>query len=143
LLCDPTNSRSDYLAARVAVLHERAELSASHVLAGTNAVDKHTTVKADLTYAIASTITTTGQYFETSGTKDPVRWTSTGNVDSRGWIAQLDYVPWGKPGSPSNAINLRLTAQYTAYEEFNGQTQNASDRNTFLVGLAIIGTTSQ
>jgi hypothetical protein len=56
----------------------------------------------------------------------------TGSVnnspDSRGWVAELDYLPWQ---------NVKFALQYTIYSKFNGGTsnydgfgRNASDNNT-------------
>jgi hypothetical protein len=140
---DPASSTSDVIAARIAVLHEREELDASHVLKLTRSRDVVDTFKADITYAIDATYTLTTQYFDNGGTKDAARWGGNGNIDTRGWMAQVDYVPWGKPDSPADWVNLRLTAQYTRYDEFNGDRINASDRNAFLIGVTIAGTSNQ
>lgn len=140
---DPANSTSDFFAARVAFLHEHEDLDASHLLIGTHTSDDISTFRSDITYSFDATFTTNAQYFETAGNRDAKRWGSDGKVDSRGWVAQVDYVPWGKPDSPADWVNVRVTAQYTWYDEFNGRTDNASDRNTFLVGIAIAGTSAQ
>jgi hypothetical protein len=140
---DPAKSTSDYFAARVAIMHQQASLDASHALSGTKEENEFTALKADATYSMDATVTTMVQYFSNNGTKDVKRWSGNGNVDSRGWIAQVDYSPWGKPDSPVDWFNLRVSASYTAYEEFNGDTLKASDRNTFFVGLALHGTTAQ
>jgi hypothetical protein len=140
---DPAVSTSDTITARFAVLHEREELHASRTLFGTRTVDNVATMRADVSYAIDATWTSTLQYFRTDGTRDTVRWGGNGRIDSSGWVAQLDYVPWGKPDSPVDWLNLRLTAQYVAYDEFNGRQDNASDRNTFLFGVSLFGTSMQ
>jgi hypothetical protein len=79
-------------------------------------------------------------YFSTTGSADATRYPATpvfgfanGSPDSKGWIAELDYVPWE---------NVKLAAQYTAYSKFNGAGSNydgsgrsASDNNTlYLLG---------
>lgn len=53
---------------------------------------------------------------------------STGRLDSRGYIVEIDYLPWEK---------LKLTLQYTVYNKFNGSNsgydgfgRSASDNNT-------------
>lgn len=143
-VADPAASTSDTFTARVAYLHEREKLDASRVLFGTNAVDTLSLWRADASYAFDATLTSTVQYFSTAGTSDVARWgTPGGKIDTSGWIAQLDYVPWGKPDSPYAWLNLRFTLQYLAYEEFNGRSDNASDKNTFLVGLSLFATTTQ
>ena len=143
LTFDPARTTSDYIGARIAVMHQQADLKASHALSGTRGENDYTAIKADITYSLDATVTSTIHYFANNGTKDSKRWGGNGNVDSRGWVAQVDYVPWGKPDSPIDWFNLRLSASYTAYEEFNGNTVTASDRNTFFVGLALHGTSAQ
>jgi len=139
-IADPALSTSDVFAAHAGFLHERAELDASSSLLGTRPVDELTTFRVDVAYAIDATFTTSLQHFQTRGTRVLVRWGApTGRVDTRGWIAQLDYVPWGKPDSPVDWLNMRLTLQYLAYEEFNGRSDNASDKNTFFIGFALAG----
>ncbi len=58
---------------------------------------------------------------------------ANGSPDTNGFIAQLDYVPW---------YNVKLVAQYTAYNKFNGAGtnydgfgRNASDNDVFNVML--------
>jgi hypothetical protein len=52
---------------------------------------------------------------------------ANGAPDTKGWIAELNYLPW---------LNTKLSLQYTRYTEFNGGTanydgfgRNASDNN--------------
>lgn len=59
------------------------------------------------------------QLFRTRGSTDDLRYntgeavegSSRGSPDSRGWTAELNYVPWQ---------NLKLALRYTAYQKFNG-----------------------
>jgi hypothetical protein len=58
---------------------------------------------------------------------------ANGSPDTRGWVAELNYLPW---------LNVKLTAQYTAYSKFNGAGtnydgvgRNASDNNTLYLVL--------
>lgn len=82
-------------------------------------------------------------YFSTKGSADALRYaapvtpggvtftpagSASGSPDSKGWIAELDYVPWQ---------NVKLAAQYVAYQKFNGDStnydgagRNARDNNT-------------
>ncbi len=80
-------------------------------------------------------------YFSTTGTTDPLLYPSgtavfgsaNGSPDSKGWIAELNYIPWQ---------NVKVALQYTAYNRFNGAKtdydgagRNASDNNTtYLLG---------
>ena len=53
------------------------------------------------------------RYFQTSGTSDAAYWgTPNGSPNSSGVIAEIAYVPWGKPDSPIAWANLRLAVQY-------------------------------
>lgn len=143
-VADPARSTSDVFTARVAYLHEREDLDASRILTATRRVDYLSTLRADVSYAVDATFTATLQLFQTRGTDDVKRWgTPRGQIDTSGWIAQLDYVLWGKPDSPADWINARLTLQYLAYDEFNGSAHNASDKNAFLIGVSVFGTTNQ
>jgi hypothetical protein len=75
-------------------------------------------------------------YFSTTGTSDALLYpqstavfgSANGSPDSKGWIAELNYIPWQ---------NVKLALQYTAYNRFNGGGdnydglgRNASDNNT-------------
>ena len=80
-------------------------------------------------------------YFSTTGTTDALLYPSgtavfgsaNGSPDSKGWTAELDYLPWQ---------NVKIALQYTAYNRFNGGSDNydglgrkASDNNTtYLLG---------
>ena len=74
-------------------------------------------------------------YFSTTGSTDTVLYTAgsvtgsaNGSPDSRGWVMELDYLPWQ---------NVKFALQYTIYSKFNGAStnydgsgRNASDNNT-------------
>jgi hypothetical protein len=83
-------------------------------------------------------------YFSTTGTTDtllynnkgqgsPVFGSANGSPNSKGWVAELSYMPW---------LNVKFSLQYTAYNRFNGGNnnydgfgRNASDNNTlYLLG---------
>jgi len=75
-------------------------------------------------------------YFSITGDGDAVLYapaefsgSSTGLPDSRGFIAEFDYLPW---------LNTKFSVQYVAYNKFNGSGdnydgagRNASDNNSF------------
>jgi hypothetical protein len=98
------------------------------------------TFKADATYYFHRKYGGSLAYFSTTGDRDrllyapeAVTGSRTGKPDTRGWIGELDYVPWP---------NTKLALQYTAYDRFNGSSSNydgsgrdASDNDTlFLLG---------
>lgn len=73
--------------------------------------------------------------FSTTGTSDAVLYTATpvfgfgtSSPDSRGWLGEVDFVPWQ---------NVKLLLQYVRYQKFNGASldydaagTNARDNNT-------------
>jgi hypothetical protein len=70
-------------------------------------------------------------YFSITGSTDTLAYpaSATGSPDTKGWAAELSFMPWQ---------NLKLAAQYTWYQKFNGAStnydgtgRNASDNNTF------------
>ncbi|HCY75133.1 MAG TPA: cytochrome C [Ignavibacteriales bacterium] len=75
-------------------------------------------------------------YFSITGDGDAVLYaptefsgSSTGVPDSRGFITEIDYLPW---------LNTKFSVQYVAYNKFNGSGdnydgagRNASDNNSF------------
>jgi hypothetical protein len=87
--------------------------------------------------------------FDTRGNRDDALYNSgeadfgsiNGSPNSRGYIFQADWTPWGKQGSwASPYANMRLGAQYTGYTKFNGAKnnydglgRNASDNNTLFL----------
>jgi len=135
---NPARSTSDMLSAHVLYLHENEDLPVSAALLGTRGGNSLSTFRLDATYAIAATYSGTVQRFQTTGTTDKIFWcTPSGSPDTAGWIFELDYIPWGKPGSPLNWVNGRLALQYKAYSKFDGSTVGASDNNTLLLNLTV------
>jgi hypothetical protein len=90
--------------------------------------------KADGTIYFKKGIAATIGYFAVSGDKDDVLYTpgsisgnSTGEPNSNGFIAQVDFLPW---------YNTNFSLQYTYYNKFNGAKKdydgfgrNATDNN--------------
>jgi len=72
-------------------------------------------------------------YFSTTGDADATLYGSANKPDTRGYIAELNYLP---------VQNIKLSLQYTGYQKFNGAAsnydgsgRNASDNNTlYLLG---------
>jgi hypothetical protein len=102
-------------------------------------------VSLDVTYEYQQTWAVSAGLFNTSGSTDmglyapePVGGSLTGSPDSRGYIAMIEYVPFGKLESFGRPwLNVRVGLQYTGYTRFNGADNNydgfgrsASDNNT-------------
>ena len=77
---------------------------------------------------------------KTLGSNDPLLYSGSANgrPDSTGYVAQIDWTPFGKQDSWAGPwVNLRMALQYTGYLQFNGASRNydgsgrnASDDNT-------------
>jgi hypothetical protein len=125
-------------------IHESMTLDAS-VASGTNAKDTLSTTRVWATYYYRRQIGGTLAYFSTTGTTDPGLYPGTdpgapgvitsanGSPDTRGYIVELNYVPW---------LNVKVSAQYTWYSKFNGAGsnydgvgRNAADNNALYLLL--------
>lgn len=127
-------------------IKEKMNLNASFA-GGTNPTDDLTTTRAWVTYYYQRKYGATVGLFSTTGSTDAglypavnpappvvgVITSANGSPDTKGWIAELNYMPW---------LNTRLTLQATQYTKFNGADtnydgfgRNASDNNSlyFLV----------
>jgi hypothetical protein len=129
-------------------IHESMTLDAS-VAAGTNPTDSLSTTRLWATYYYRRKFGGTLAYFSTTGSTDPglypaavtlpsganpgVVVSANGSPDTRGWMAEVNYLPW---------LNVKISAQYIAYNKFNGGGsnydglgRNASDNNTLYLLL--------
>jgi hypothetical protein len=120
-------------------IHESMTLDASFANgASANPSNDLTTVRFNATYYFRRKFGGTIGHFATTGSADaelysagaaPGVITSVNGVpDTKGWIAELNYLPW---------LNTKLSLQFTHYTEFNGGDtnydgfgRNASDNNT-------------
>jgi hypothetical protein len=134
---EPKKVASDMVSAHATYIHEDSSTDPA-AQAQTGALLRHSldTMRADISYSFAATVTPSVQYFRTTGTADANYWTTTnGSPNSEGMIFEIAYVPWGKPDSPFPNVNLRLAAQYVSYFRFDGTTANARDNNNFFFSL--------
>lgn len=122
-------------------IHENMTLDAAFASgAAANPANTLSTSRIWATYYYRRRIGGTLGYFSTVGSTDAVLYGPTpaggpgvvtsanGSPDTRGWIAEVNYLPW---------LNVKLSLQYTAYAKFNGGAGNydgagrsASDNNT-------------
>jgi hypothetical protein len=127
-------------------IHESMTLNAAFASgASANPSNTLTTSEVAATYYYRRKFGGTLQYFSTTGTTDTGLYPGTpagapgvvtsanGSPDTRGWIAELNYLPW---------LNVKVSAQYTWYGKFNGSSsnydgvgRNASDNNTLYLLL--------
>jgi hypothetical protein len=130
-ISDPSKVISDRLSAHATYIHETSKLSLDG-LALTGALPDHwlDTMRFDVSYSFAATVTPSVQYFRTVGTPDASYWTTpNGSPNSDGMILEVAYVPWGKPDSPFPNMNVRLAVQYINYFSFDGSYANVSKNN--------------
>ena len=109
-------------------IHESMTLDASFANGGAaNPKNNLSTTRAWATYYYRRKIGGTVGYFSTTGSTDTalypanpdggpgVVYSANGSPDTRGWIAEVNYLPW---------LNVKISAQYTAYSKFNGADSN-------------------
>jgi hypothetical protein len=127
-------------------IHESMTLDASFASAATaNHANDLTTTRLWGTYYYRRRIGGTLGYFSTTGSTDAGLYAAaapgsagtvtsvTGSPDTRGWIAEVNYLPW---------LNTKLSLQYTKYTKFNGGStnydgvgRNASDNSSLYLLL--------
>ena len=131
-------------------IHESMKLAAS-VGSGTNSSDSLNTTRATATYYYRRRYGGSIGYFSTTGSTDAglypasnpppglpvgVMTSANGSPDTRGWMAEVDYLPW---------LNTKLSLQHTSFDKFNGGSGNydgfgrnasANDTTYLLVWLA-------
>ncbi len=105
-------------------------------------------IKVNLIYTLDKTWSATAGWFNTDGSRDdvlyapdPVEGSLAGRPDSRGYLLEFEYIPWGKSDSVGKYwANARIGVQYTLYDRFNGGDndydgfgRSASDNNTLFL----------
>jgi hypothetical protein len=107
-------------------IHESMRLDASYAAtAVSNPSDDLTTIRVTGTYYFRRKFGASLSHFSTTGSSDAglypagpapgVVTSANGSPDTRGWIAELNYLPW---------LNTKLSLQYTKYTQFNGGDTN-------------------
>jgi hypothetical protein len=126
-----TPERGGAVLATASFVHERQDLTASFNAGGADSPNNHLNeFRLDASYAWAQTYSAGFGLFDiTSGTDLTYYGNLTGSIngaaDSRGYILQLEYVPFGKVNSWGRPwINLRLGLQYIGYLKFDGGNSN-------------------
>lgn len=117
-------------------IHENRHLAATLAGDGADHPDGTlSTIRADATWMWPSRVGLSAGLFSTTGSADaafyptdPVTGSATGSPDSRGYIAELSFMPW---------LNTRLGLEYVGYTKFDGASRNydgsgrnAADNNT-------------
>jgi hypothetical protein len=127
-------------------IHESMSLDGSFAAQTVaNPSNNLTTTALATTYYYRRKIGGTVQYFSTTGSSDALLYPATapgdpgvvtsanGSPDTRGWMAEVNYLPW---------LNVKLSLQFTWYNKFNGAGsnydgvgRNASDNDTMYLLL--------
>ena len=134
----------DIVSVQGTFIKERQSLDATFALpapGSDNPSNDLKTLRISASYYLRRTYGASVGYFSTTGSSDltkyqsgiPVIGSASGSPNSKGWISELDYLPWQ---------NVKLALQYVAYQKFNGAASNydglgrdASDNNTlYLLG---------
>jgi hypothetical protein len=124
-------SKTQFVSAHAIYIQETQDLRADQILGGTQPNDTLHTFRADVSYSFRDTWTPSMQFFQTTGSRDAALWgTPNGSPDSRGYVAEIAYVPWGKLKSMPRWMNVRLAAQYVSYGMFDGSSHQSSLNNT-------------
>jgi hypothetical protein len=139
------------VAVNATYIHEDQSLGASFAAGGSSSASNHLdSAKIDASLNYRQTWSASTQLFDISGGTDPTLYTpeplsgsNSGSPDSRGYILQLEWVPFGKMDSFGRPwVNVRTGIQYTGYLRFNGGAANydgfgrsASQNNTVFVYL--------
>jgi hypothetical protein len=155
-LSGPTNKYSDLafdtqfqyigdehlLSVMATYINEKQTLDATSGAGGSNPTDDLKTLRIGASYYYQRRYGLALGYFSTTGSEDALLYAPTGTAvtdfannkpDSKGWTAELDWVPYE---------NTKLALQYTMYSKFNGGDtnydgfgRNAKDNNTlYLLG---------
>jgi hypothetical protein len=94
-------------------------------------------LQASLAYGNDNRFVLTGQYFNTWGTPDAIRYSGLASgfsPNSEGWIGEIAYIPFVTSRTPVWPwFNARIGLQYIWYNKFDGDTVHARDKNTLFL----------
>src|SRR6516164_6021744 len=91
---------------------------------------------ASLAYGNDNRIVLTGQYFNISGSPDPILYSGLASgfsPNSNGLIAEIAYIPSVSSLGWWPSVNARIGLQYTWYNKFDGTTIGAQNNNTLFL----------
>ena len=137
------------LAVNASAIREKRKLDSSFDLGASDAVSSSLrTLKFDASYTYDQTWGGALAGFDTRGDTNVALYSASanGSPNSQGYIAQVEYIPFGKIKSFGRPyLNVRVGLQYIGYTKFNGGTsnydgsgRNASDNNTLFAFFWVI-----
>lgn len=113
-------------------MHERQKLDHGLASGGASNARNHLDhLRVAASYHWMQTWGATAALFDTRGSSDAALYggsSYTARPDTRGYVLQADWTPWGKEtswGAPW--ANVRLGVQYTGYSKFNGGSHYLDD----------------
>lgn len=126
------------LTAMLSWIDEHQDWSASQVLGNTaNLSDTLHNLKVTVDWLHDKTYGLSAQLFTISGSADALLYPDAfnGSPDSNGFILQANYMPLNKGTGPEAwpRSNVKFSAQYVAYNKFDGSRAHAGDNNTLYV----------
>jgi hypothetical protein len=99
-------------------IHEKQTLDATYAGGeggSANLENDLTTMRAFATYYYKRKIGGTLGFFRTTGSTDAGFFGPNGNPETKGWIAELNYMPW---------LNTKFSIQYTGYNKVDGSSND-------------------
>jgi hypothetical protein len=122
--------------ANLTYIHELQKLPASLALGGASlASNQLNTLNLNASYSYEQTYSFSGGPFLIHGGADPTLYapdavggSANGSPNSRGYVTEFDYIPFGKRGALwAPYLNVKVGLQYTYYTQFNGGSANYGD----------------
>jgi hypothetical protein len=122
-------------------IHEYQSLEASYALGNANNLSNTLDtlrLYASLAYGNDNRIVLSGQYFDIRGSSDTGLYADNPGCacspNSNGFVAEIAYIPFINSKSPVWPwANARIGVQYTYFNELDGTTEGAQDKNTLFV----------
>ena len=146
-----SNGGSHTVNVNASYVQEHQRLFATTALGGSDTIANHLDAfNFSAQYAYRQTYSLTLAYFDTVGNSNPGLYapgawfgSANGSPDSRGYVVQLECIPFGKFDSLAKPfLNIRVGLQYTGYLRFNGGTadydgfgHSAQDNNALFIFL--------
>jgi hypothetical protein len=130
-----------WLTLRGSYIHEDQKLDATFGVLGGAANPSNFLnslhLQASFAYGADNRFVLTGQYFDISGSSDPILYqglASGYSPNSNGFIGEIAYIPFGASQAPGWPwLNARIGLQYTYYNKFDGTTVGAHQQNTLFL----------
>jgi hypothetical protein len=129
-----------WLTLRGSYIHENQKLDATFANGGAANPSNFLNslhLQASLAYGADNRFVLTGQYFDISGSSDPILYAGLASgfsPNSNGFIGELAYIPFGASQAPGWPwLNARIGLQYTYYNKFDGTTVGAHQNNALFL----------